>query len=137
MVEKIDSSQTRVIDIIWGSDSKLVFLRTENGNTLYMSLSHPIITNRGQVQAGELNASDIIVTKNGDSRISELYIVDTTDTEIYSLVLKNEGAIYYNDIAGGYFNMQNNDLRKTSVATSQEATALAKEFERLYVYLEK
>lgn len=114
-----------VIDIISGRETSMVHLETENGCILSLTVSHPVLTDRGLVRADKLNAADIIYTEDGMSQVHFLY-QEEKNTSVYNLVLEQPSLMFCNGIISGDFMTQNN-MRNDDKGHMKSITPLQKE----------
>ena len=96
-----------VTNILKGIEKSLVCLETANGHKLYMTDSHPVLTERGLLRADKLNATDVICTIDGNSQVKYLF-TDYNEREVYNLEFDNQSLIYCNGIVAGDYYSQNN-----------------------------
>ncbi len=66
----------------------LYVLIDSKGNSLTATDHHPIATlNRGFVQLSNLKVSDVLITLNGNSKVSSVKLSPRKDTHVYNLVV--------------------------------------------------
>jgi len=74
--------------IATGYESRVVTVTTEGGEHVTLSLIHPVITERGPVQARDLHLDDELTTTSGKSKIVKLVQeVLAKPVQVYDLVL--------------------------------------------------
>ncbi len=125
-----------VKELIYGHEDAVIYMKTEAGEELAVSESHPIITQRGTVVASNLNAGDLLVRADGSqASLAELYKKDYHDI-VYNLKIDSvPRVIIANGFLAGDFEAQNaptlTPKKEIAPETSEEA-ALREEFNKLY-----
>lgn len=91
------SSKVKDIQSI-GTKTALARIRGENRREALMSIHHPVETADGLVCASFLPEGIEIMTWNGSTTLSELYITPEVETKLYQLILESGSRLY----AGGF-----------------------------------
>ncbi|MDR0912391.1 MAG: hypothetical protein LBM96_07325 [Methanobrevibacter sp.] len=127
---KTEKGFSIVKDVIIGHEKELVHLSTVNGEFIEITNGHVVKTLRGYVSAENLTAADVLVTKNGDFQVKDLFL-KAYDDKVYSLELDSSSGIYSNGILTGDFLMQNSYKSPTTIKT-MNITPLQIEFKKLF-----
>ena len=108
IVRSSDGKSRRVVTTTRGIEPKpMVRLKTANGHELLVTATHPIITPKGALMAGELKAGDTVVTEGGNAALTSVTQERFTG-KVYNLRLDAEenapleqSALYANGILSG------------------------------------
>ncbi|GAB6180896.1 hypothetical protein JCM14036_22150 [Desulfotomaculum defluvii] len=125
-----------VKELIYGHEDSVIYMKTDAGEELSVSESHPVVTQRGIVVASNLNAGDLLVRADGSqASLADLYKKDYHD-KVYNLKIDSVPQIIIaNGFLAGDFEAQNDPTltpkKKIAPETIQEA-ALREEFNKLY-----
>jgi len=125
-----------VKELIYGHEDAVIYMKTDAGEELAVSESHPVVTQRGIVAARDLNAGDLLVRADGSqASLAALYKKDYHDT-VYNLKIDSvPRVIIANGFLAGDFEAQNDPAltpkEEISPETPEEA-ALREEFNKLY-----
>lgn len=85
----IGKNLVKVSDIYTGKESDILHIITKKGKHLLLTASHPVLTDRGWIRAGDLSAADKIVTLDGSfEKLEGLYTMPY-NRKVYSLKLEN------------------------------------------------
>lgn len=98
----------QIRDVIVGIERTLVHITTADGSTVRLTAKHPVLTTRGYVCAGQLNATDVMIM-HGDEKqsLSALY-TETYNGKVFNLDTTKPGtALVGNGFWVGDFDMQN------------------------------
>lgn len=124
----------RIEEMYTGDEKEMIRLITENDKELLLTCGHPVLTERGWVRAGEMNASDrVIVGGGGMESLKALYPLFYND-RVYSLKLVGgEQQLVANGIIVGDFVRQNQTMKKErrNGENNLQDSAVAAEFRKL------
>jgi hypothetical protein len=138
LIKKGDTVMTRdagvqaVKNIISGEEKKLIYIENDYGDKLFVTETHPIMTDKGMVQAKNLTAGSVLEMERKMSGIKSLYYVDYNDT-VYNFELETSSALIANNIFAGDYLMQN----EAETSTKKSQVKLTAEQEELDALIEK
>lgn len=103
---KTDEGCAVITDMLRGTQEGCLRIAADNGKELVMTKGHPILTENGWKQAGELTRSDILRTESGRAAIRDIGLVE----EATGVFHPDAGGkpIYANGFVTGDFTFQNN-----------------------------
>lgn len=97
-----------VINIYSGEEKEIICIKTESGKQLLLTDSHPIMTEKGWVRAGDLNAAMKVLTSEGVAEKMEGLYAVPYGKKVYNLKLSgNDSQLIAEGLVVGDFMCQN------------------------------
>lgn len=101
-----DGGSVAVSDVITGYEATLIHIQTEGGNVLEATANHPIVTEAGMKQIGELTAEDRVKTDDGSyQKVTDTYQIEY-NRRVYN-IYAGGSRIICNGLVVGDFEEQN------------------------------
>lgn len=124
MILDANGKSVQVVDIMTGIEERMILVESEDGKSILLTDSHPILTERGMVLAKNLNASDILIMENGSkSALRYVYIHEYND-QVYSLVFEKSTNLIGNGFIVGDFETQNEVMAQAAIIESAKKPLL-------------
>lgn len=124
MILDANGKSVQVVDIMTGMEEKMILVESEDGKSILLTDSHPILTERGMVLAKNLNAADILIMENGSkSALRYVYIHEYND-QVYSLVFEKSTNLIGNSFIVGDFETQNEVMAQAAIIESAKKPLL-------------
>lgn len=79
----------------------MVHLKGENGKEASVSIDHPFATDQGLVCACLLDEGTKVITRDGETKITELCVTPGVETELYHVTLESGNRLYANGFLVG------------------------------------
>jgi hypothetical protein len=124
-----------VKSVVRGKEDEMIYVQTYSEKELTLTTSHPVLTRRGFVPAGELNAADMLKTDEGFEGLLSLNKI-SYDDYAYNLMFESEQAIVANHFVVGDLAMQQSgnasreQAREQARERSPELSAVQKDLRR-------
>lgn len=138
MILDANGKSVQVVDIMTGMEEKMILVESEDGKSILLTDSHPILTERGMVLAKNLNAADILIMENGSkSALRYVYMQEYND-KVYSLVFEKSTNLIGNGFIVGDFETQNKVMAQAEIIESAKKPLLGfqKEIRDLFAILD-
>lgn len=138
MILDANGKSVQVVDIMTGMEEKMILVESEDGKSILLTDSHPILTERGMVLAKNLNAADVLIMENGTKSALRFVYTKEYNDQVYSLVLENSTNLIGNGFIVGDFETQNKAMSQAAIVESAKKPLLdfQKEIRDLVVILD-
>ncbi|MEA4846787.1 MAG: Hint domain-containing protein [Clostridiaceae bacterium] len=130
------NGRATVGDIIQGTEGDILKITTEQGS-ISLTATHPLLTPKGRITAGEVKVGDTLLTDSGSAVVASA-VVETYNQRVFSFMLEDSedtGMFFLaNKFWVGDFYAQNSMPRENSPGKERaiivEATRLMEELKR-------
>ncbi len=126
-----------VLDVIYGNESILWCVKGINGENIYMSSEHPVVTREGDKMAVDLMETDSIQKEDGIFTPVEFRYDKYYGDIVYNMILENDHYFIANGYIIGDMEIQGSIMRKSIEREYNTPEHIVKEVEKMRSQLHK